>query len=333
MAFDKFNFNNLCTALRDPELVKEEFRYQRRRATLVLQNHVMKHAFLKRHGEPIDVITQDWDNLIILDACRYDVFAETNWFDGHLEKVISRGSTSDEFMLGNFRERELHDTIYVTGNGNTEKLKDEDFFTIVKTYDRHEERYRGWMPDHIREVTLETHEEYPNKRLIVHFMQPHTPYIGPKARALRDRLKDEYGFNFKKVDIISGGESTSEGEWAFSQLRDAARAGYLTQEQLYEVYVENLEVVLGEVERLLEELDGKSVLTSDHGELLGSEDRFFLPKTYGHPGHTWTPELRYVPWLEIETGPRREVVSEEPIGSDRVDEEAVQANLEALGYL
>lgn len=33
-----------------------------------------------------NVMNQDWDNLIILDGCRYDLFEEINTISGDLEK-------------------------------------------------------------------------------------------------------------------------------------------------------------------------------------------------------------------------------------------------------
>jgi hypothetical protein len=37
---------------------------------------------------------EDWDTLLILDACRYDLFAEEVPFGGRLESRISLGSSS-----------------------------------------------------------------------------------------------------------------------------------------------------------------------------------------------------------------------------------------------
>lgn len=42
----------------------------------------------------LKVMREEWDYLIILDACRYDYFAAIweNYFDGELEKRVSLGS-------------------------------------------------------------------------------------------------------------------------------------------------------------------------------------------------------------------------------------------------
>ena len=55
------------------------------------------------NSDGINIFHEDWDNLIILDACRYDYFKQLNDMDGELEYRISRGSQSREFMRGNFQ--------------------------------------------------------------------------------------------------------------------------------------------------------------------------------------------------------------------------------------
>ena len=34
------------------------------------------------------------------------------------------------------------------------------------------------LPDTVRNAAIEAYQQYPNKRLIVHFMQPHGPFVG-----------------------------------------------------------------------------------------------------------------------------------------------------------
>lgn len=54
--------------------------------------------FRARYGEGTNVMSEDWDTLILLDACRYDMFADDASLDGRLESRISRGFTSEEFL-------------------------------------------------------------------------------------------------------------------------------------------------------------------------------------------------------------------------------------------
>ena len=127
------------------------------------------------------IFERDWDNLIILDAARYDVFSERNWIDGHLEDHHSLGAGSHEFVQSNFAGRKLNDTVIVTANAFYEKVRQEDGFEIhdidvVREYEHNSTREKfvesgrgGWnMPEPITERALEMAEKHPNKRLIVH---------------------------------------------------------------------------------------------------------------------------------------------------------------------
>ena len=61
------------------------------------------------------LMDEDWDYLIILDACRYDYFEQTfqSYLDGRLEKKLSVGSSTREWRLKNFTEY-YPDTIYIS---------------------------------------------------------------------------------------------------------------------------------------------------------------------------------------------------------------------------
>jgi hypothetical protein len=73
----------------------------------------------------IDIFEQDWDNLLLLDVCRYDAFEELNGIVEDLRPVTSRVSATPEFLRGNLRGRELHDTVYVTANPMLHRHADE----------------------------------------------------------------------------------------------------------------------------------------------------------------------------------------------------------------
>jgi hypothetical protein len=70
-----------------------------------------------KHGSGIKVMDEDWDNLIILDACRYDIFKNHSKFiNQNIEKKVSQGSWTLEFIKSNFVGKSFHDTVYVTSN-------------------------------------------------------------------------------------------------------------------------------------------------------------------------------------------------------------------------
>jgi len=53
----------------------------------------------------LNVMEEEWDYLIILDACRYDYFESLykEFFDGELEKRVSLGSDTLKWCLESFK--------------------------------------------------------------------------------------------------------------------------------------------------------------------------------------------------------------------------------------
>jgi hypothetical protein len=277
-----------------------------------------------RYGEGVDVMSEDWDNLLILDACRYDYFQRVHDLYGELRTATSKGKTSWEFLERNFQGRDLHDTIYVTANTFHDDLDQDVFFTIESTLENETEYGEGWEqgidqvhPQRVVDLAREVHERYPHKRLIVHFMQPHQPFIGETADQLRATVPDD---------------AAPEGYEEFKQdhIHYHLAREYVTVEQFRQAYEETLEFVLEYVEELLSTLGGKSVITADHGELLG--ERVLGRQTYGHNSKWDCPELREVPWFVVEADERRQIEPDDPIGYDELDAQAREEHMRALGY-
>jgi len=288
---------------------------------------LQRQIFDLRHGDGEDVIVRDWDNLVLLDACRYDTFENLNHIDGELSAVVSRGGSSWEFMQGNFVGRDLHDTVYVTANPHTGKLDDDVFHAVEMLHlDRWDDEHETVLPSDVVDAAIDAHERYPNKRLIVHFMQPHRPFIGPKGQELREELQLS-GFNRTLA------YEDSEGDREETAFTARVERGEISIPRIREAYRENLEVVLEHAGELVDAISGKSVVSSDHGELLGDQ---FTPLTRPKYGHSWehlkNEELYVVPWLEIDSNERRTVVSDDPTGIDRGRDEEVEDRLRALGY-
>lgn len=116
----RYTLSNLQKSIGNPSLMVHELKRVARKPRNI--------AFERKYGPGIDVMAEDWDNLILLDACRYDYFESQINIEGELKSAISRGGHSWEFMQGNFVGREFHDTIYVTANPHVEKLSDGTFF-------------------------------------------------------------------------------------------------------------------------------------------------------------------------------------------------------------
>jgi bisphosphoglycerate-independent phosphoglycerate mutase (AlkP superfamily) len=100
----------------------------------------------------------------------------------------------------------------------------------------------------------------------------------------------------------------------------------LEQELVWKAYQENLELALPQVVRLLGELRGKSVVTSDHGNAFGEFGVF------GHPGGVYTNSLVKVPWLVTESNSRPKIKGELADQVDQQIESQVTDRLKDLGY-
>lgn len=244
-------------------------------------------ALLERYyglrGGPagISVMEEDWDHLIVLDACRYDTFAEVNWLDGELERATSPAASTYGWLTENFPGY-YDDVVYVSGNPFVAESADID---VSEDIDTHRERMPTVAgPDHFHDlvpvymdedaveegkVTPEAMaaaaeaaaEEHPDRRLIVHFVSPHDPYIGEEVRG-------------RLPDLVEAGVPWPE-----------IRRGYR----------DDLRRALDAVEDLLPALDGEVVITADHGELLGEYGGL-----YRHPPGVYLPELVEVPWFSVE---------------------------------
>ncbi|MHC3378336.1 alkaline phosphatase family protein [Haloarcula sp. H-GB5] len=263
----------------------------------------------------IDIFEEDWDSLVLLDACRYDALADQDELPGNLESRISRGSQTYEFLRANFTDRDLRDTVYVTATPQYHRFEDElntTFHDVINIwsddsnvwYDKGRQVVR---PETTTEHALQAAERYPNKRLLVHYIQPHTPFLDRPTEELRTD-KNIYR------QFISG-----ELPVDASTLREA--------------YRRNVDITIPHVADLVKGLDGRTVVSADHGELLG-ERLFPVPVSgWGHPHGTYVDELVRVPWLVHEQGERRDVTAESSKNSvEEVEKDVVKERLQSLGY-
>lgn len=274
---------------------------------------VNNFLFRLRYGSGTRVMDEDWDTLVILDACRYDMFADRVPFDGTLESRISLGSTSEEFLERNFADGRFHDTVYVNANAYLPRLgldQDGTFHSVVDLLDEWDPDLEIAHPETVADAAQEAHAAYPDKRLIVHFMQPHIPFIGTDGRELQEKI--EYRSVWKP--LRNGTAPVDEAE-------------------VWNAYFENLDVVFGYVEGLLEDLDGKTVITADHGNLVG-ERQGPVPtrRMYGHPWGVYAPELVKVPWFVVESNGRRDIEADPPERVEAKSDDVVEDRLRALGY-
>lgn len=312
---ERYTVENIRNAVREP------FRIQREARKI---NHQLNRSTLERRYDGVDFVSEDWDNLIILDACRHDYFANICDISGELRSLTSVASNTWEFVRKTFGERSLRDTIYITGNAHFEKLPGQTFFRVERFLTQ-EDRL---SPDQLVDRTIEMHERHPRKRLITHLIHPHAPYTSPKAERLRQKITDKHGVSF----ALSDDEQTDpDGGWDLHSLLTACERGYLSRGALREVYRQELEIGLEHAATLADELDGKTVITADHGELLGDRLAPLFIRDYGHYERVYCDPLRTVPWLVVD-GDRRTIEADEPMKQEAVGDDVVTERLQALGY-
>jgi len=273
---------------------------------------------LRRAGNHYDygtyVFEEDWDLLVILDACRADLMREV----ADEYPFLSYGSTyscagySGEWLEKNMQDayaEEIAETAYVTGNPFSARVLPDGesrfaVFDEVWTYSWDEE-IGTIRPESVTDRAVHHARNSEWDRMIVHYMQPHFPFIeSPVTGGLA-------------IDDFSDG--TSRTPWEL--LCD----GEITREAVWNAYRENLQIVLEQVEVLLENVDApKTIISADHGNALGEGN------LYGHSGYIPHPALIKVPWCEA-TATDDEAF--EPGLTSPVEPEPAKDRLQDLGYL
>jgi hypothetical protein len=246
------------------------------------------------------IMDEEWDSLFVLDGCRADLFrevADMSTYDSYSE-IHSGASATKEWVDRQFYGRAYTDTIYVNGNAVvSENIKAAfaEFEDVWK--EAYSDERRLIPPEPVAEAARKARAANPDKRLIVHFCQPHYPFLSnPELQ-----FDDDDGPN---------------NVW------QALRRGRVDVESVWEAYAENLRDVLDVVEPLADEFDERVVLTADHGNLI--EERIYpIPlRQWGHPPGLRHPNLTTVPWAVIDGGRR----------TDRKESVDIEEQLSVLGY-
>lgn len=225
--------------------------------------------------EPKTVFSYEWDNLIIIDACRHDIYEELN---GDTDYRFSVGSCTGDYVEKTFSEGDFSEVVYVSANGFLSDSKmasltgnPNPFHTKYDLFrDEWDEDAGAVLPGPVVDAARSAEKLFPEKQKIIHFLQPHTPFLN-------------YDIGEKKS--IANPDDSSQPETAWDLANRGADPDVVRQ-----AYRENLELVMEHVEELVDDLEGKTVVTSDHGNLVG-ENSFF-----GHPCGKSLKPLRKVPW-------------------------------------
>lgn len=276
------------------------------------------------------VMDEDWDNLIILDACRRELFESVidieNTFDEY-RTIRSLGSNTGEWTIRNFNDKshrtEFGDTVYITSNVSmSRRITEPTFHTLNEVWqDAFDDELGTVPPEPVVDRAIEAREAHPNKRLVTHILQPHEPFIRPAENVGGYSSDPEYVF---------GPRTVLEGDNIWHDLED----GNVDLETLKTAYARTLEVGWKAVRRLLDALSGRTVVTTDHGNMWGERASPFPVPVYGHPTQVRCRQLVDVPWGVIEaTGDRPEITDGRVQGVGCSGDADTREQLSALGYL
>lgn len=266
------------------------------------------------YGTPI--FETEWDLLIVLDACRADLLfevADEYEFLSDAQSTYSVGSATAEWMSKTFVDRyaeEMAQTAYVTANPHSSSDLDErDFVLLDEVWQYAWSDDLGTVPPRpVTDRAIQIGREFEPSRMVVHYMQPHHPFV-PSPELNRD-----IGFD-------------DEAEW--NHVWEMLQAGATTREEVWQGYRENLEYVLDDIAVLLQNVDAERVvITADHANAFGEWG------IYGHPKYVPLAAVKEVPWFVTSA---RDAQTYQPSmegqETDEPSQEVVTDRLRDLGYM
>lgn len=279
-----------------------------------------------------NIFDRDWDMLIILDACRTDalqqVIQSRNVPIVHSDSILSVGSTSSEWMAKTFTREYLssiEQTVYATANPYTEEVFDNrnfpphskktppfksvpfastsydvvnrsDFKRIDDVWQYGTDEQLGTVPPRVMtDRTIEIGRDQNPNRTVVHYMQPHAPYLADSNEFPGDVLVQ-------------------------------CQSGEVSRDRVWEAYLANLELVLDHVEILLRNFDAdKVVITADHGEAFGEWGSYAHRAAFPHPC------VKRVPWISTSATDHGQYEPEVGV-REQHDSDNMKKRLKDLGY-
>jgi hypothetical protein len=159
----------------------------------------------------------------------------------------------------------------------------------------------GTLPRYVTDRGIDIVRNRDYDRVILHYTQPHRPYLSNVVLESRD----PYEYEVKP----------------FAYLRDGGK-----RQTVWEAYLDDLRWVLDDIQIFLENITAeKVVISADHGEAF---EEFGV---YGHSCGSVHPHVRRVPWVTTTaTNTGSYVPAVTPSENTEV---SAQENLEALGYI
>lgn len=280
---------------------------------------------VKPVNESTYITEEDWGTIVIADAMRSDLYFDnvqneySSLFDEEYT-VTTPGSSTTTWLKSTFGD-DHGDIVYVAGNPMTSRFRRGSFHRLYEVWDEAFNQETSIIdPESVTKKALEVRNKYPNKRLIVHYMQPHYPFIGYDDLNYAE-------FDFDDLGINEDRRLRSRINSVWQALED----NRVNKGDVWEGYISNTRVVFEEISRILGSFDDRVVVTSDHGNMMGDRSWPIPIRSYGHPDKMRNQNLVEVPWLVREGNERR--TSDD--GTEQVDEpnrSDVSDRLSALGY-
>lgn len=237
----------------------------------------LAHNVISRATSPFSygesVYNREWDVLVVLDACRVDMYEDVV---GECDSIWSVGGASPEWLANTFGSRNNSDTAYITGNPFSREYHASEFGLLDEVWQYGWDDELGTVPaEPITDRGISVAREQTHDRIILHYMQPHYPFIAEE---------DTIGY----IDRSAFGGVNQDRNM---DIWTSIKLGEITDiEKIRSAYWNNLRYVFDYVELLLENIDGTVAITADHGNALGEYG------IWGHPVGTPIPEVRRVPW-------------------------------------
>ena len=279
-------------------------------------------SLLYKENRGISIFNEYWDNLIILDACRFDFFHNVSKkmnLKGKLKKIRSKGATTVTFLRENFTKKKYDDIVYITANPYVDKILKNKFHRIISVWNNGwDEENHTVLPETMVKYTLKAIKKYPEKRLIIHFIQPHYPYIG---YPIRDK-----SFEFLRESLIKNSKQKGSQKYKkFLEFYTTDIYAMLKPKLHKKLYKKNLEKAIYSVQKLLSFLGGKTIITSDHGESFGEFIFPIIPiKIFGHRQGFRTPALINVPWFVIKNSYKKTKIKNKGKNEQKIIKEKIE---------
>lgn len=265
-----------------------------------------------------NIYERDWDVLVVLDACRRDLFNAFapqhdvyRYVTDH-DTITSVASATPVWLRRTFENapsRAVQDTHYVTCTAYADRVLDEAaFHEITHVWRYAEDPASGQTrPEAVTDAAIHAIRNSDANRFIVHYIQPHAPFLHCLG----------------KYDSRANTGEAGSTQAVWRGLRD----DQYDRDEVWRDYGRNLLRGLDEVQTLAENTARDIVITSDHGNALGELG------IYGHPRYAATPVVRKVPWVRVECpgGGDYKVKGRDVMATDAA-EPSITENLEALGY-